>query len=98
MDRRQRFLVFRGYPYAPTSRDLFKSVTHLLFQALERRNTGRHLIVDEHRCAKITGGKHDGYMGEMHADLIAAPRVLRVVSGHLDRAAVSVQPEMVCRL
>jgi len=53
--------------------------------------------MNEHRSLKITTSKHDGYMGEMHTDLVAALRVLRVVSGYLDCSAVTVQPEMVRR-
>src|SRR6185437_9472890 len=95
MNRCKRFFIHRCDPDPPTTGNLLKPIAHLPLQALKSSNTWRCLIVDEYWILKVAGGKHDGYVREMQADLVPGFGVLPTVSDYHDCPAISVQPEVV---
>src|SRR5437660_7659788 len=74
---------------APAALGLRKLILDLRFQSPHDGNSGRSLIVYEHRRIEISISEHLNNMRKMHPDLVARLCVLRIVGLDFDSAAVA---------
>ena len=80
------FAICGRYPDDRALRRLFKLIVNLVAQPDHGGHTRRGCIVNEHGHVKVTRGKFLLDVGQMHADLIAAFQVGRIIGGHFDRS------------
>ena len=64
------------------------SILNLRLQLFHHWYSGRSLDVDEHWGGEVSVREQVGNMIQMHPDLIAAPRVFRIIRLDFDKTAV----------
>src|SRR5258708_35454662 len=66
--------------------------------SLHDGNPGRHLVMNEHRNGKVAVGKKRCDVRQMRPDSLKVCEIMGVIDSNLNRATVSVKPEVVGRL